>query len=145
MKRQIAMANDHAGFELKVVLKAELEAEGFEVLDLGCHDKNAVDYPAFGRRLAEAIRDGEAERGVLICGSGIGISIAANRVPAVRAALVHDALTARLCREHNDANVLCLGAQTTGVAVAKDCLRVFLATPFGEGRHAPRVKMLGEG
>ena len=144
MKRQIAMANDHAGFDLKVVLKAELEAEGFEVLDLGCHDKNAVDYPAFGRRLAEAIRDGEAERGVLICGSGIGISIAANRVPAVRAALVHDALTARLCREHNDANVLCLGAQTTGVAVAKDCLKVFLATPFGEGRHAPRVLMLGE-
>lgn len=145
MKRLIAMANDHAGFDLKVVLKAELEADGFEVLDLGCHDKTTVDYPKFARRLAAAIQDGEAERGVLICGSGIGISIAANRVPAVRAALVHDALTARLCREHNDANVLCLGAQTTGVAVAKDCLKVFLATPFGEGRHAPRVRMLSDG
>lgn len=144
MKRLVAMASDHAGFDLKIVLKAELEADGFEVLDLGCHDKTAVDYPAFGRRLAQAIRDGEAERGVLICGSGIGISIAANRVPAVRAALVHDALTARLCREHNDANVLCLGAQTTGVAVAKDCLKIFLATPFGEGRHAARVRMLGD-
>ena len=145
MKRPIAMASDHAGFDLKLVLKAQLEADGFEVLDLGCHDKTAVDYPAFGRRLAEAIRDGQADRGVLICGSGIGISIAANRVPAVRAALVHDALTARLCREHNDANVLCLGAQTTGIAVAKDCLKIFLATPFGEGRHAPRVRMLGDG
>src|SRR2546421_386882 len=125
MERRIAMANDHAGYELKMVLKEELEAAGWEVLDLGCDDKTAVDYPLFGRKLADAIRDGEVERGVLVCGSGIGISIAANREPAVRAALVHDALTARLCREHNDANVLCLGAQTTGVAVAKDCLKVF--------------------
>ncbi len=143
MKRLIAMANDHAGYDLKVALKADLETDGWEVLDLGCHDRNTVDYPAYGRMLAEMIRDGKAERGVLICGSGIGISIAANRVPAVRAALVHDALTARLCREHNDANVLCLGAQTTGLAVAKDCMKVFLATPFGEGRHLPRVRMLG--
>jgi ribose 5-phosphate isomerase B len=143
MERRIAMANDHAGYELKVLLKDELKAAGWEVLDLGCDDKNSVDYPIYGRKLADAIRDGEVERGVLVCGSGIGIGIAANREPAVRAALVHDALTARLCREHNDANVLCLGAQTTGVAVAKDCLKVFLETPFAAGRHAPRVKMLG--
>lgn len=140
--RTIAIACDHAGYDLKTLLKADLEAEGWHVLDLGCHDRNPVDYPRYGRALAEAIRDGKASRGVLVCGSGIGISIAANRVPEVRAALVHDALTARLCREHNDANVLCVGAQTTGVAVARDCLKVFLSTPFGEGRHAPRVKML---
>ena len=143
MERRIAMANDHAGYDLKMVLKGELQADGWEVLDLGCDDKNAVDYPVFGRKLADAIRDGKVERGVLVCGSGIGISIAANREPTVRAALVHDALGARLCREHNDANVLCLGGQTTGVAVAKDCLKVFLATPFAEGRHSPRVRMLG--
>ena len=143
MKRLIAMANDHAGFDLKVVLKAELEADGFEVLDLGCHDKTAVDYPAFGRKLAEAIRDGKAERGVLVCGSGIGISIAANRVPAVRAALVHDALTARLCREHNDANVLCLGARVLDPSVAEELLSLFLSTPFEGGRHATRVAKLG--
>jgi len=143
-ERIIAVACDHAGYDLKMLLKADLEADGWQVLDLGCHDRTAVDYPRYGRALAESIRDGKASRGVLVCGSGIGISIAANRVPSVRAALVHDALKARLCREHNDANVLCLGAQTTGVAVARDCLRVFLSTPFGEGRHAPRVKMLGE-
>jgi ribose 5-phosphate isomerase B len=142
MHKLIGIANDHAGYDLKVVLKAELEHGGWEIRDFGCDSKEAVDYPLFGRMLAEAVRDGVIERGVLICGSGIGISIAANRVPAVRAALVHDALTARLCREHNDANVLCLGAQTTGVAVAKDCLNVFLTTPFGEGRHRPRVDML---
>ena len=142
-EKTIAVACDHAGYELKTLLKADLEAAGWRVLDLGCHDRNPVDYPRYGRALAEAVRDGKASRGVLVCGSGIGISIAANRVPEVRAALVHDALTARLCREHNDANVLCLGAQTTGVAVAKDCLQVFLSTPFAGGRHAPRVQMLG--
>lgn len=144
MERMIAMASDHAGYDLKAALKADLEADGWDVLDLGCHDRTAVDYPVYGRLLADAIGDGRAGRGVLICGSGIGISIAANRHPGVRAALVHDGLTARLAREHNDANVLCLGAQTTGLAVAKDCLKIFLATPFGEGRHAPRVKMLGK-
>ncbi|VTU30195.1 ribose 5-phosphate isomerase B [Variovorax sp. PBL-E5] len=143
MERAIAIANDHAGYDLKLALKAELESEGWRVLDLGCHDKTPVDYPAYGRLMGEAIREGRTQLGVLVCGSGIGISIAANRNPLVRAALVHDTLTARLAREHNDANVLCLGGQTTGPAVAIECLKVFLATPFGEGRHAPRVRMLG--
>lgn len=139
----IAIAGDHAGFALKDVLKAELERLGFAALDLGPHSEASVDYPDFANALAQALADGRAKRGVLICGSGIGISIAANRHKHIRAALVHDGLGARLCRQHNDANVLCLGARLIGVDVAKDCLKVFLTTDFEGGRHQNRVAKLG--
>ena len=142
MKDVIAIASDHAGYSLKETLKSDLQEQGFEVLDLGCADASPVDYPLFATALADAIGRHDAARGVLVCGSGIGISIAANRHIHIRAALVHDALTARLAREHNDANVVCFGAQTTGLMVARDCLRVFLETPFEGGRHLPRVQML---
>lgn len=139
----IAIACDHAGLALKADLAAALVDAGLRVLDLGTHGPESVDYPDFADALAAALADGRASRGILICGTGIGISIAANRHPHVRAALCHDATTARLCREHNDANVLVLGARTTGAEVARDCLKSFLATPFAGGRHARRVDKLG--
>lgn len=139
----IAVASDHAGFDLKELLRQELQAAGHDVLDLGTHSVASVDYPDFGRALAAAIRDGRAGRGIAVCGTGIGISIAANRDPAVRAALAHDATSARLARQHNDANVLALGARLVGTETARDCLRAFLETPFEGGRHAGRVAKLG--
>lgn len=138
----IVMASDHAGFELKELLKGDLRAAGREVLDLGVHSTQSADYPDYGRALAEAIRDGKAARGVLVCGTGIGISIAANREPSVRAAVVHDVTSARLTRQHNDANVMALGARLIGTEVARDCLKVFLDTDFEGGRHAARVAKL---
>jgi len=138
----IAIACDHGGFDLKVLLKSDLESAGYEVLDLGTDSDDSVDYPEFGFALANAINEEKASRGVLICGSGIGISIAANRYPNIRAALIHDALGARLCREHNNANVLCLGGRLIGLDVARDCLDIFLKTSFEGGRHARRVEKL---
>ena len=140
----IALASDHAGFALKAELIEKLGALGLQVLDLGPADENRVDYPDYGRKLAEAIAAGRAGRGIAICGSGIGISIAVNRNAAVRGALCHDVTTARLSREHNDANVLCLGARVTGLETALDCVKAFLETPFAGGRHADRVAKLGE-
>ena len=139
----IAVASDHAGFELKGTIKAELEAMGHAVLDLGTHGPESVDYPAFADAVAEALSDGRACRGVLVCGTGIGISIAANRHRHVRAALCHDSVSARLARAHNDANVLAIGARLIGIESAKDCVRVFFATAFEGGRHARRVAKLG--
>lgn len=139
----IAIACDHAGFELKETLKAELSNRGFDVLDLGTNGPESVDYPDFGAAMGEAIADGRAKRGVLICGSGIGISIAANRNPAVRAALCQSGLMAKLSRQHNDANVLALGARLIGVETALDCLDAFLTTDFEGGRHQRRVDKLG--
>lgn len=140
----IAIAADHAGFPLKEVLKQDLEAAGFRVLDLGTADATtSVDYPDFGAALARKISTGEVKRGVLVCGTGIGISIAANREPAVRCALVHDAITAKLARDHNDANVIALGARVIGVETARDALAAFLNTPFAGGeRHDRRVAKL---
>jgi ribose 5-phosphate isomerase B len=138
----VAVAADHAGFELKNLLKAAIAGRGLEVLDLGTHDAGSVDYPDMAASLAMALGDGRAQRGVLVCGTGIGISIAANRHRHVRAALCHDVTTARLAREHNDANVLVLGARVTGVHVAGDCLAAFLDTPFAGGRHQRRVDKL---
>ena len=140
--KPIAIASDHAGYELKAVLAAELESLGHEVLDLGTDGPASVDYPDFANSLAETILEGRAERGVLVCGTGIGISIAANRHRGIRAATCHDETTARLTREHNDANVLALGARIVGDEVAKDCLRAFLRTAFAGGRHQPRVDKL---
>ena len=141
-KEVIAIASDHGGFDFKEILKSELEQLGFDVDDLGCHDESSVDYPDYAHALADALKSGDVKRGILVCGSGIGISIAANRHAHVRAALVHDALTARLCRAHNDANVLVLGGRTTGIEVAKDCLRVFLETDFEGGRHQNRINKM---
>ena len=140
----IAIACDHAGLDLKADLSAMLRERGFDVIDLGTHGTASVDYPDFADALADALADGRASRGILVCGSGIGISIAANRHRHVRAALCHDATSARLAREHNDANVLVLGARTTGTEVARDCLSTFLSTAFATGgRHARRVAKLG--
>ncbi len=139
----IAIASDHAAFDLKAQLKDELEALGYTPLDLGAHSRDSVDYPDVANWLAAAIEAGKASRGVLICGSGIGVSIAANRHRGIRAALCHDVTTARLCRQHNDANVLALGGRLIGVDLAKECLKTFLATPFEGGRHERRVAKLG--
>lgn len=141
--KPIALASDHAGFALKEKIKEWLAARGYEALDLGAHGLESVDYPDFGTAVGEAIAAGKAERGVIVCGSGIGISIAANRNPAVRAALCQSGLMARLSRQHNDANVLALGARLIGDEVAIDCLNEFLDTPFEGGRHQRRVDKLG--
>jgi ribose 5-phosphate isomerase B len=140
----IAVASDHAGFDLKEILKRDLQAAGHDVLDLGTNSTSSVDYPDFGQAMADAIASGKAERGVLVCGSGIGISIAANRNPKVRAALAHDIVSARLSREHNDANVVAFGQRLIEADVAREALKVFLATPFEGGRHAGRVAKLSK-
>ncbi len=141
----IAVAADHAGVALKDILKAELIERGYTVLDLGTSGSDSVDYPDFGDAMGRAIRDGKAARGVLVCGTGIGISIAANRYPEVRAAVVHDETTARLGREHNDANVMAIGARIVAEHVAILCLDAFLHTPFGGERHLARVQKLTPG
>jgi ribose 5-phosphate isomerase B len=138
----IALGNDHAGTELKVALRAALEAAGHPVLDLGTQGTESVDYPDFAAAVCAAVTDGRARFGVLVCGTGIGISIAANRNPAIRCALVQDSTGARLTRQHNDANVLALGARMIGAEVALDALRTFLATPYEGGRHDRRVLKL---
>ena len=138
----IAIASDHAAIALKSALVSFLTEAGHQVDDLGPHDEASVDYPDFGYKLAEAIASGTAERGVALCGSGIGISIAVNRNPACRCALVSEPLSAKLSREHNDANVIAMGARLTGIDMAKACLDAFLATDFGGDRHARRVDKL---
>lgn len=142
-ENRVAIASDHAGFALKQALKADLEALGYAVEDLGPETDDSVDYPDYGHALAEAVGGGGPPTGVLVCGSGIGMSIAANRHAGVRAALCHDALSTRLSRQHNDANVLVLGGRLIGEETARDCLRIFLETPFEGGRHARRVEKLG--
>ncbi len=141
--KPIAIASDHAGFELKRSLAERLSQMGYDVLNLGTDGPDSVDYPEFGRALARAIQDGRADRGVLVCGTGIGIAMAANRFAGVRAAVCHDETSARLAREHNDANVLALGARLLGEEVATNCLRTFLTTDFAGGRHTRRVQMIG--
>jgi ribose 5-phosphate isomerase B len=138
----IALAADHAGFALKDALRDWLREDGHEVLDLGTDGPDSVEYPRFGALLAEAVADGRATRGIAICGSGIGISIAVNRHPACRCALVNEPLSAALAREHNDANVIALGARLTGIDLAKACVTAFLTTDFAGGRHQRRVDQL---
>ena len=136
---RIAIASDHAAFDLKAELREYLIELGHEVADLGPESADRVDYPDYGYLLAAVVADGTVERGVALCGSGIGISIAVNRNPACRAALVSEPLSAALAREHNDANVIAMGARLTGSDMAKACLDAFLSTDFGGGRHAGRV------
>jgi ribose 5-phosphate isomerase B len=139
---RIAIASDHAAVELKGLLIEHLEAAGHAVTDLGPDGVDSVDYPDYGYKLAEEVATGRADRGVALCGSGIGISIAANRHPDCRCALVSEPLSARLAREHNDANVIAMGARLIGIEMARACLDAFLATPFGGERHLRRVEKL---
>jgi len=142
MPHTIAIASDHAAYAMKAELAEWLRNEGHEVLDLGTNGPESVDYPDYGYRLAKAIEDGRAERGVALCGSGIGISIAVNRNPAARCALVSEPLSASLARQHNDANVVGLGARLVGIEMAKACITTFLATEFLGDRHQRRVEKL---
>ncbi len=139
----IAIAVDHGGFSLKAAATDAARAEGWKVLDLGTDSTDSVDYPDFAEKLVAVIADGRASRGILICGTGIGISIAANRHKGIRAALCYDDDTATLARQHNDANVLCMGGRKTDEATARSMVRIFLTTEFEGGRHARRVAKLG--
>jgi ribose 5-phosphate isomerase B len=139
------LASDHAGLPLKLALKTALEAEGHTITDLGTHGPESVDYPDFAARVAEAVASGQAPLGVLVCGSGIGMAIAANRHPGIRAAVLHDTTEARLTRAHNNANIACFGARTVGVETALDALRAFLSTPYEGGRHDRRLAKLDPG
>lgn len=139
---RIAIASDHAAIALKSALVAYIEAAGHEVEDLGPYDESSVDYPDYGYKLSDSVASGKADFGVALCGSGIGISIAVNRNPGCRAALVSEPLSAKLAREHNDANVIAMGARLTGIDMAKACLDAFLSTPFAGDRHVRRVGKL---
>jgi ribose 5-phosphate isomerase B len=141
---RIAIACDHAAVSLKDELRDWLTGEGHEMIDLGTHGSASVHYPDYGRKLADALAGGAAERGIALCGSGIGIMIAANRNPAVRCALVSEPLSAELARSHNDANAIAMGARLIGVEMARACVAAFLSTEFLGGRHAARVDMLKE-
>lgn len=145
MTIKLAIASDHGGFVLKEYLKKNFKAQPVEWIDLGTYSADSVDYPDYGRKVADAVARGDVALGVAICGSGIGISIACNRNPKIRAALCTDSTMARLTRLHNDANVLCLGERLTGTEVALDILKTFLETEFEGGRHTGRVAKLESG
>ena len=139
----IAIASDHGGFDLKESVKKHLAERGMEVMDFGTYDKNSCDYPDFGRAAAEAVAAGECEKGIVICTTGIGISIVANKVPGIRCALCSETTTARLTREHNDANVLAMGGGMTGELLGNEIVDVFLDTPFsGLEKHARRISKI---
>ena len=139
---KIAVATDHRGFAIKNKILTMITDLGHEAIDLGTDSTDSVDYPDYGYRLGQAIADGRATRGIALCGSGIGISIAVNRSRACRCALVSEPLSARLAREHNDANVIALGARLVGIEMARACIETFLATAFLGGRHERRVEKL---
>jgi len=139
----VAVAADHAGFALKSALAKQIAEMGYRVMDLGTNGPESVDYPDFAKAVAEAVAAGSARWGVLVCGSGVGMAMAANRNPAVRAVAAHSGLEARLSRQHNDANVLTLGARLVGEETARDCVAAFFSTPFEGGRHERRVAKLG--
>ena len=138
----IAAGCDHGGFSLKTVLIEQLIESGHEVLDLGTDSNERVDYPDFAEAVAKSVASGEAEFGLLVCGSGIGVCMVANKISGIRAATIHDVTSAHLSREHNDANIICLGERLIGPEVAKEALDVFLASKFQEGRHLNRVKKI---
>jgi RpiB/LacA/LacB family sugar-phosphate isomerase len=140
MVKRVALAADHAGFELKEKMAAFLKEAGFEVIDLGASNKEPVDYPDFSRAIGEALREGKAERGILICGSGVGACVAANKIRGIRAGLCHDTYSAHQGVEHDDINVLCLGSRVIGEELAKELVSAFLAARFtGEERHLRRL------
>lgn len=139
---KIAIGADHGGYPLKETVKEHLQKQGYEVVDFGCHSADSVDYPDFGLLVAESVARGEADRGILICGTGIGMSIAANKVPGIRAALCHDTFSAHSTREHNDANVLVMGARVLGPGLALDIVDIWLRAEFEGGRHARRLEKI---
>jgi ribose 5-phosphate isomerase B len=139
---RIAVGSDHAGFHMKQALAEHLRDAGHEVVDCGTHSEDRVDYPDFGAAVGRSVAAGEADGGLCVCGTGIGIAIAANKIPGIRAAVVHDATSARLSREHNDANVICLGERLIGPAVARDALDAWMGASFEGGRHEGRVAKL---
>ena len=141
-RRRLAVGADHAGWRLKEALAAKVRAAGYDVTDLGTGSDDSVDYPDYAGAVARAVAAGEADLGLVVCGTGIGVSMTANKVPGVRAAVAHDVFTAYYSREHNDANVLCLGARVIGEGVAESALAAFLGTDFGGGRHARRVEKI---
>ncbi|MBK18327.1 MAG: ribose 5-phosphate isomerase B [Rhodospirillaceae bacterium] len=142
-QKTIAVGADHGGYEMKEELAKQLDGMGFKVLNLGTDSSDSVDYPDFALLVVKAIEDGNADQGVLVCGSGIGMSIAANRHKGIRAALCNDAISAELARQHNDANILVLGERLTEIVKAKQCVERFFSTDFEGGRHERRVKKLG--
>ena len=139
---KIVMGSDHAGYELKEAVKAKLESEGHEIMDVGCYSTESVDYPKYGHAVGKAVASGEADKGIAICGSGIGISIAANKIPGIRAALFNSVWQAEMTKMHNDANVLCMGARVIGAGLACELVDVFLSTEFEGGRHQRRVDQI---
>ena len=142
---KIALAADHGGFQMKEALKAHLIERGIEILDLGTDSEASVPYPVYGKACGEAVASGQADRGILVCGTGIGISIAANKVPGIRAAVCTDCFTAEATRQHNDANVLALGGRVVGKGLALKIVETFLTTPFSNAeRHIRRVNMLDQ-
>ncbi|WP_029522315.1 ribose 5-phosphate isomerase B [Persephonella sp. KM09-Lau-8] len=136
---KVAIGSDHAGFDYKEIVKKHLEEKGFQVIDKGTYSKESVDYPIFGEAVAQAVASGEADRGIVICGTGIGISISANKVKGIRAALCTNEYMARMARRHNDANILAFGARVLGIDVALGIVDVFFETEFEGGRHERRV------
>jgi ribose 5-phosphate isomerase B len=142
VKMQIGLASDHGGFELKEAVKAFLKSIGTEPIDLGTFSEDSVDYPEFAAQVAEKVSTGRFERGILICGTGIGMSIAANKFRGVRAALVNDLYSSRFSREHTDANILVMGGRVVGKDVAKEIVRIWLETPFAGGRHQRRLEKI---
>ena len=139
---KIAVGSDHGGFELKELIIQALQKMGQEVESVGCHSLDSVDYPDFADKVCRQVQNGNCERGILVCGTGIGMSIAANRHRDIRAALCHEAFTARMSREHNNANVLCLGGRVIGPEIALDIVRTWVKTEFSGGRHQRRLDML---
>ena len=139
---KIAIGSDHAGFELKQIIKAHLEKQGHEISDHGTFIKESCHYPVYAKAVAEAVASGEAEKGILVCGTGIGMSMAANKVRGIRAAAVSDCFTAEATRRHNDANILCMGERTLGPGLACMIADIFLSTPFEGGRHKDRIDMM---
>lgn len=141
---RIAVGSDHAGFHLKEELAEHLRSLGHDIVDCGTHSGDRVDYPDFGAAVGRSIRDGAADGGLCVCGSGIGIAMAANKIEGIRAATVWDATSARLTREHNDANVICIGERLVGPQVAKDCVDAWLGATFEGGRHEGRVAKIND-
>ena len=141
---KIALGSDHGGFELKGQIKSVIQHLGHEIKDVGCYSTESVNYPEIGRIVVGLVASGKYERGILICGTGIGMSIMANRNFGVRAALCHELYTARLSREHNDANILCMGGRVLGPAIAEEIVKIWLSTPFAGGRHACRLAMIDQ-
>ena len=138
----LAIGCDHGGFELKNHIIAHLKEQGYEIKDLGTYDENSVDYPDIAKKVCDAVVSGECERGILVCGTGIGMSIAANKIKGIRAALCADSFSTKYTRLHNDSNVMCMGARTTGVGLACELAEIFLTTGFEGGRHQRRVDLI---